>query len=347
MKKITALALAIITLLFTVSCSGDPDGTIELSVGVVDNADEAVMSYDGKELSSGMYAFIFSYLKSWNLYYLQYYGSADYVDDTERFWNIDTGNGTYGENTVRDINDHCKMLLICEKLAADYGVTLDSEEKELVEGELNDFISAYGSEGKLSEFLVRYGITVDDLEAYLEKKHLVNAVQDELCAESGLCEVKKTEVYDAIAKEYRKVTHLYLLDSDYNGDATAKAKEIADAVNGGKALSEYKGLSKDNMYTAYPDGEIVELAGCVEEYAKLAEGLKAGECGYCKVGEGAYVMLGFDMTDSDKDSKYETVYAGIANERFLAAMADRYGLVELNSTELAKYDIITADTIDF
>ena len=53
------------------------------------------------------------------------------------------------------------------------------------------------------------------------------------------------------------------------------------------------------------------------------------------------------MTDSDVNSRFETVYKSIADKEFLAVMAERYPFVELNKDELDKYDIITADTIEF
>ena len=60
-----------------------------------------------------------------------------------------------------------------------------------------------------------------------------------------------------------------------------------------------------------------------------------------------YIIKCFEMTDNDVNSRFETVYKSIADKEFLAVMAERYPFVELNKDELDKYDIITADTIEF
>ena len=132
MKRFFALILIFATLTSLVGCA-DGDGVINdpNAKPIVDNSDKVVMSYEGYEITSGMYAFIFSALKTNYLYLLQLYGETEFVEDTESFWNTKTEDGATLASAVRDdINNHCKMVLISEKMAKEYGVTLTEDALE-------------------------------------------------------------------------------------------------------------------------------------------------------------------------------------------------------------------------
>ncbi len=348
MKRIIVLLLAISLTLSLPACGGDEDTISNPNpVENLENAGVTVMSYESETLTSGMYAFIFSYLKTNKLHYLQQYGSSSIVEDTEVFWKTETENGTLGDIAEKDINDHCKMILICKKMSSEYGVSLSSENLEYVTDELNDWISAYGSVEGFSDYLRRYGITVDNFEDYLEKKYLITALQNKLCEKGGLCEVTEEMVAEEIAKSYGKVTHIFLRHDSYGGDATKKAEELLAALKSGAAMKDYAKLSEDTTYKAYPEGTLVKYDTANSAYAEAAASLKAGEYAMCVTNDGAYVITAFDIADDDVDELYESVYTSIADEKFLSVMEERYGYVELNTEELNKYDIITADIIDY
>ena len=347
MKKIVALLLLFSVLL--ISACGNADGVINdpSAKPIVDNSDTVVMTYEGYTLTSGIYAFIFSALKTNYLYLLQLYGETDFVEDTEAFWNIKTDGGkTFAEAVTEDINNHCKMLLISQKMAKEYKVTLDTDATEAVSDEYNDYISAYGGEKELDVYLNRYGIDGDELLNYLENKQLINVLQNKLCAKGGLCEVKDADVYELIAEQYVKVKHVYLTDSKNNDDALSKANEMLKQINAGeKKYSDFASLSEDNSFKDYPDGFLVSLSETEERYSKLASSLKVGECGVCEADDGAYVITRVEMTDADKDTRFDTVWQELADKQFASVLESRYNLVELNKAELDKYDVVTADVL--
>lgn len=360
MKRFATLLLAFALILGALSgCSNtgtddSGDSTSVVSeidnpnkVNKLENADDVVMTYEDRTLTSGMYAFIFSYLKTVYLFNLQYYGSSDYVEDTKAFWSTLAGETTYGKAVTKDINDHCMMLLICDKMASEYSVSLSSEDLALAEEELNDLVADYGSVSKFNDYLSRFGVDYDDVSDYLNKKYMISAVQSKLCSAGGICEVSDQEVKDAIAERYCKVKHIYLSNKTYNGDASAKAEEVIGALNGGASFKDYVSLSEDTAAKTHPDGMLVNIAETNEKYAEVAASLKEGEYGICKFDEGIYILMGVKMTKDDIEGEYESVFSSIANERFVEYMKDRYGFVELNKDKLDKFDIVTAETIGF
>lgn len=347
MKRIIAFILLSATLLL--SACGDADGVINdpNAKPIVDNADTVVMSYEGSTLNSGMYAFIFSALKTNYLYLLQIYGETEFVEDTESFWNMKAESGkTFAQSVTEDINEHCKMLLICEKMASEYSVSLDEEALEAVADEYNDYISAYGGEKQLDVYLNRYGINGNDLTDYLKMKQMINVLQTKLCTKGGLCEVKDADVYSSIEKEYVKAKHIYFLNSKYDNKALDKANELlAQIKNGEKKYEDFASLSDDNSTKDYPNGFLVNLDETEERYAELLSKLSVGECGVCEAEGGAYIVTKVEMTEEDKKTRYDAVWKEIADKQFSEVFANRYDQVELNAEELNKYDIITADVL--
>lgn len=358
MKRFVTLLLALSLVVGALSaCTSSSGGSASDDTSVVsaidnpnkvdklENADNVVMEYEGRTLSSGMYAFIFSYLKTLYLSTLQYYSDSYYVEDTKAFWSTSAGELTYAEAVVGDINEHCMMLLICDKIASEYGVVLGSEEAEQAGQELNELVADYGSVDKFNDYLARFGIDCDDVEAYLNQKYMITVVQDKLCSSGGVCEISDDDVKSKINESYRKTKHLYLSDSAFDGDANAKANEIIAALENGADFADYVSLSGDTAAQTYPDGIMVNLATTDDRYASVAADLDAGECGICAFDEGVYLIVGVEITDDDIEGVYQTVFSSLAEERFVAYLSDRYGAVELDADELAKFDIVTAETI--
>lgn len=347
MKKIVAFILLFFVL--CVSACGNAEGVVNdpNAKPIVDNSDTVVMSYEGYTLTSGVYAFIFSALKTNYLYLLQLYGESDFVEDTEAFWNIKTESGkTFGEAVTEDIYDHCKMLLIAQKMAVEYGVALDEEAKEAVSDEYNDYISAYGGETELDVYLNRYGIGADELLDYLNNKQMINVLQDKLCADGGLCEVREEDVYALIDAQYCKAKHIYLSDSKNGDDALSKANAMLAQINNGeKKYDDFASLSEDNSTSDYPDGFLVNIEETEERYSTLLSTLKVGECGVCEADEGAYLIMKIEITDEDRDTRFDSAWQEIADKQFSEVLDSRYDQVELNGEELNKYDIITADVL--
>ena len=346
MKRYLGLVLAFIIVVSVCSCSKEEYIDNPNPSKPLKNADEAIMSYEGESISTGLYSFIFSYQKTNMLYSYQNLGVSDAVEDTEAFWNSETENGKLGELTVKDINDHCRMILLCNKMASEYGVKLGETELEYVEEEINDLTAAYGSTAGLDEYLKRYGVTAEDVENYFSDKYLILSLRNTLCAEGGICEVSKTDVNKEIERAYGKTTHIYLTDAKYEGNAKAKAEEILAALKNGADMKDYANLSEDTTYKTYPDGTLISY-GVDNAYTETAEELKVGEYSICTFGEGVYIIKKFALTDKDKDSLYDSAFTSLADEKFMSLMEERYSLVEIEKTELDKFDIVTAETIAF
>lgn len=347
MKQFVALLLLCALAFSFVGCFGG-EGVINdpNAKPIVDNSDKVVMSYEGYEMNSGLYAFVFSSLKTNYLYLLQLYGETEFVEDTESFWNTKTDDGkTLAESVTLDINNHCKMILISEKMAKEYNVVLDEDAITEAADEYNDYIASYGGEKELEVYINRYGLSLAELKDYLNKKQLINCLKDNLCADGGLCAVEKTAVNSKIDEDYLKAKHIYLLNSKYEDKAIDKANSILADIKDGKKYDDYVSLSADDSASAYPKGFLVKLEETEEAYSEALSDLKVGEYGVCEAADGAYVICRLEMTDEDRQSKYESVWEELAEEKFSETISARYGQVELDSSELSKYDIVTADII--
>lgn len=351
MKKINirrSIFVFLCLLLFLTSCAeSEENGSDFGNIPAVNNSNVTIMSYNGVELTSGMYAFVFSALKTNYLYLLQIYGDVDFVEDTERFWNSAADNkSTFASAVTDDINNHCKMLLICKRMADEYNVNLSNDDTQAIYDEYNDYVSAYGGEEKLEKFLAKFGLNCSKLNDYLTMKQTVTAVQSVLCAEGGLCEVKEDTVKHRIASEYVKVKHIYLLNEKYNDGALKKAEELSEAINSGmKSYDDFADLSDDNSTSDYPDGFLVNISETEERYSSLASDLQIGQCGVCEAEEGAYLIMRVEMTDEDYATRYDATWESVADEQFASVMENLYDQVELNKEELEKYDIITAPVL--
>ncbi len=348
MRRIFAFLLLIAVTVSAVACS-DKDGVIDdpNAKPIVDNSDKVVMSYEGARITSGMYAFIFSALKTNYLYLLQLYGDTEFVEDNESFWNTKTEDGkTLAQAVVKDINDHCKMILVCEKMAKEYGVELDEDAISEAEDEYNDYIASYGGEKQLEVYINRYGISLEELQSYLNRKQLINCLQDKLCEKGGLCAVSDSDVNEQVKKDYIKAKHIYLLNTAYDGKAIDKANEIlSDIKSGTKKYDDFVKLSADDSATAYPKGFMVNLEETEDAYAELLGSLKKDEYGVCEAADGAYVICRLEMSDEDVASKHDAVWTKLADEKFADTISLRYDMVELDKEELNRYDIVTADII--
>ena len=181
MRKFFAISIMLAVLLTMAACGEEPELIDNPNPAKpLENADNTVMEYEGESISAGLYSFIFSYQKTYFLYYYQNLGVSDIVEDTQAFWNTETPNGLLGETAVNDINNHCRMIVLCNKMAEEHDVELGDAELEYIAEELNDLISAYGSTEGLSDYLRRFGIDVDDVEEYFNDKYLILALQNEL-----------------------------------------------------------------------------------------------------------------------------------------------------------------------
>lgn len=338
MKRIIAFVLALISTLCLFSCNGKEKPT---SVDV--------MSYKGESISSGLYGFIFSYNKSSYLYLMQNYDGTANAEDTESFWNTVTADGlTLGEGVVKDINDHCKMILIASSMAEEYGVSLTEDNISAAESELNDLIAAFGSEKRLNTYLGKFALDADDVLEYLKKKHLVVALQNKLCADGGICSVDDEELIKYTGANYIKVKHIYYSNEKHDDKAYEELLKLCEDVkNGTTKFDDLKSKSEDNFLSSNPKGAMAEKSSLNDDYLKCAESLKNGEHSVVKIEQGAYLIERVAITDDDIEENFEAVYSKITDEKFSSLISSYYNSVEINSGEINKYDIITAESYKF
>ncbi len=341
MKRVFAGLFVILILISTVSCNGDDhnkNGSSNITV----------MSYKNESISSGLYGFIFSYNKSSYLYLMQNYDGMAYAEDTESFWNSYTEDGlTLGEGVVKDINDHCKMIMISASMAEEYGVSLSEDNIDAAEAELNDLIAVFGSEKKFNDYLKKFGLNADDILEYLKKKHLVVVLQEKLCSSGGICEVNDAMLFEHAENIYVKIKHIYFSNDKNDGKAYDKLCLMATDINNSVSkFDDYTEKSEDTFIESNPKGALAEKNTLNEEYLKCVQKLKNGEVGVAKLEDGAYLIQRLEIDESDIEENFEMLYSDVADSAFSEHISSYYNGVEISKEELAKYDIITAETYE-
>ena len=336
-KRLLLLLISFSLLFVTLSCSNEKEDS--------GNADIEVMSYNEHSMSSGLFGFVFSYNKTNYLQLLAEYNGTDYIEDTETFWDtLAEDNVTFGDSVKQDIIDHCKMVLISSSMAAEYGVSLSDDDIEMANNELNDIISIFGSEKKLNNHLKKYGINADDVLEYLKKKYLIIALQDKLSSEGGLCEIVDDDIWDYVKQTYIKVKHVYFDDAEHDGKAHEELQELCNALNSGeKKFDDIAELSEDTFISSNPDGALVGIDTLNDEYRKCAESLEVGKYAVVKIDSGAYLITVLDITEDDIEENFEALYSDVSDIKFSDLISTYYDSVEINSTEISKYDIVTAE----
>ncbi|MBQ7836391.1 MAG: hypothetical protein IJ389_03970 [Clostridia bacterium] len=253
--KIFMVALLVISLL--TSCSGDSSAVV---ISATDTS--------SANITANMYNFWASTSKAnfMNTY-------AD-VTDSHEFWNSEYAEGlTYAGYLDNLVLEDIKTTAVCMMLYNEYRLSLPDSAKQLVEDEINDYITEYagGNKSTLNSALSKYGANIDILRSVKMANAKRSLVFSHLFGEGGEKALTDSDYEQYYQNNYYRCQIIYInnkfeyvLDEDGNyttntdgtyvtraitGEALDKKNAAIKAVNDGIA----QGKSFEELYEEYSE----------------------------------------------------------------------------------------------
>lgn len=339
LKKAILLLISAVCCISLCACSDGGEASVN------SNAEITVMSYEGTEISSGLYSYILSSKKTDFLYILESNYGSGFATDSDSFWNTVPNDGdsrSYGERVVSDINDYCRMLLVADKLCANYSVSLSDEYKEEISATIDENVFYYGDEENFEKTLRPFGLDIEALADYYEREYKIVALTETLYGNGGVYQLSSDEVNAATSESYVKLKHVYYAGEDKKA-LEDKANDLVNKLNADEVkFEDLQKETEDDSYESYPDGYIVEL----DEYELSGLKLEEGDFTVSAVEGGVYIIARVPLSDSDLSEYYEATEASLINDSFYELVKQYFPLIEINHEELDKYDIVTAEVFE-
>lgn len=346
MKNRFKLKSVILLLILTVICQSFCSCSQDEKDYSDSNADITVMSYEGTEINSGLYAYILSSKKTDFLYILESNYGSGFASDSESFWNTVPDDGddrSYGERVVADINDYCRMLLVADKLCANYSVSLSEEHTKEISSAIDENVFYYGSEKEFEKRLKPYGLDIESLTDYYEREYKIVALTKALYGSGGAHQISSDTVNAKTAESYVKLKHVFYKGEDPEA-LKLKAEELVKKLSSNELkFEDIQKDTEDDSFKTYPDGYIVKT----EEFELSGLDLEIGEFAVSPVEGGVYIITRNSLNESDLSEYYESTETELINDSFYELIKQYFPMIETNTAELSKYDIVTAEVFDW
>lgn len=165
-----------------------------------------VFSYEDQSITSDYYSLILSYQKGYYMTLFNYYYGIDLSANPEQ-WETEYSKGvTLADQITSDINDYCRIVLICNYLAAKYGIEVTKEDtlKE-IDDTVSSYVANYGGDDLFAVELAKIGADKATFLKFLDDSYRVSLVQEHLYGENGIQKVPAADVEDYFLKNYKKV----------------------------------------------------------------------------------------------------------------------------------------------
>lgn len=268
--------------------------------------DWIVLSYEGHNITETAYRYWFAKNKT---LFLHAYNNG--VDD-ESFWNTEITDGITYEDFYADyVKSYAEEVAVSLYLFDEYGLTLSSQQIDVVKSGIQGAILSFGGEEQLNAELGKYGMDVSVLEYVYLMEQKVNTLNEWIFRDNGLFAITDDDRSEYYQEHYYSAMWIYVytdvkLMTDENGNyfvdenGVYKYEELTESekqekqmlVNelmkelaAGKDFKELRArYSEEGLdhYAAYPDGIILS----VNDYARygidmmdMLQNLKVGEYG--------------------------------------------------------------------
>lgn len=279
---------------------------------------QIVATVDGTEITMGTASFLARYQQaSTEAMYQQLMGSYD--GGTMDIWDGETENGkTYGEEAKDNIMTTLNQMLVMEKHAADYGVTVTDEEKEAITAAAEGFMSANSA-----EVIEKIGVSQSDIERLLELQTIQSKMYDPMTADVDT-EVSDEEANQTSITLVKVSTVGTQKDEDGNtidltdeekAQKKEEAQQVLDKVKAAGAEGDMDALAKEvdeslsSSKRTYTTATAREDGNIEEEILDAVEGLTDGQVydGIVELSDGYVVVrmekvLDEEATESHRNS---------------------------------------------
>ena len=239
--------------------------------------------------------------------------SGESVDKTPAtLWDAIVENKTAKDYVIDKAYENCAWVIIMEKKAVEYNITLTDEDKASMETNYSN----NGGKAELEENLNAMGVSFDTYErivkAGLIEEHLKELLYGDE-SENAISEDAKKAEYD---ENYRRVKHILFKtndltdDTDEDGNVTKTADEkkaeikatYEDVLARAQAGEDFEALieeySDDSMDK--DKGYIFKKGDMVTEFEEAAWDLPVGEIATCESTYGWHIIKAYDKYEKEE-----------------------------------------------
>lgn len=291
---------------------------------------QTVATVDQTEITMGTASFLARYQQaSTEAMYQQMMGSLS--GQSMDIWDGETENGkTYGEEAKDNIMTLLNQLLVMEKHAPDYGITVTDEEKEAISAAAEGFMSANSQ-----EVIEKIGVSQSDIERLLELQTIQSKMYGPMTADVDT-NVPDEEANQSVITLVRVSTVGTEKDEDGNtieltDEEKAQKKELAqqvlDKVKAAGAQGDMDALAKEvdedlsSTKRTYTTASAREDGNIDTEILDAVEGLTDGQVydGVVELEDGYAVVrmdkvLDEEATESQRNSIISSRKQDLYNE---------------------------------
>lgn len=165
-----------------------------------------VFSYEDQSITSDYYSLILSYQKGYYMQLFSYYYGIDLSTSPEQ-WDTEFSEGvTLADQLTSDINDYCRIVLVCNYLADKYGLEItDQDTLDEIDDTVSSYVANYGGDDLFDVALAKIGADKATFQKFLNDSYRVSLVQEHLYGENGIQKVPAADVEEYFLKNYKKV----------------------------------------------------------------------------------------------------------------------------------------------
>jgi len=257
--------------------------------------------------------------------------------EAENFWKTANFNGLSAtEEAKRQALDALREMKIQVIKAKEKNLKLTSEEKDLIESQIDQLIKQSGSKAEANESLMKaMGLDIDGFrQAYTEQYLAYKLYMDETAA-MNISDDEAKSVYDSDTKSFDKVTvrHILISKRDINNnwlseeeiaEAENKAKEILEKINAGEDMEK---LAKE--HSADPPVEenggvytFTKFDSYVDEFKDWAIKANVGDTGIVETSYGYHVMRLEDRESIPFEDVKENIKSSLMQEKFIELLEE-------------------------
>lgn len=217
------------------------------------------------------------------------------------------------------------------------GISLDDNDKAMIEESKKRVITNYGGESEYKKFLKENNITERVVEISLESSVYESKIRQKIVAEQPAGQEEGKKFFEENSGEFRKAKHILIMTID---DATQMpkteeevqtARALADELlKRAKAGEDFDALmneySEDPGLEANPDGYVFGTGEMVPEFEQATDSVAAGEIAFCESSYGYHIIKRLPVDYADVEDRIVSMIVDERMEEQMALWEEEYAL---------------------
>ena len=286
-----------------------------------------VMEVNGQQVSLDEYLFYFTQLRQ----------SLDYGDIT--LWENEQYAALLLERTERFILQGYAV----DDIAAEYGVTMTEEEKQLAIDELQELVDYYGSAEEFIRAMQGANATDVVYVEFLNRMYLYDKLQDTLYGADGAFAEDFNTVLERATTDFVHVKHILIPYGESPAEALALAEEIQQRAVSGEDFDDLRAQYDADAAGQPPYGYYFTYGYMVPEFEEMAYSLEVGEISTpVETQFGYHVIIRLPLEEADVREHYLMFSQG-TTVAFEALINERIDALDVKYA--SNYDLLTVKNI--